>query len=94
MHIFQQLLELKVGGIGNGTSIAHEYIKKRSPKLFHNMNDYNINRLEDGIERLEYDISIIILANLYTLENGESITRTSCLHQNMVIFGVTNVLQT
>ena len=58
------------------------------------MNDYNINRLEDGIERLEYDISIIILANLYSLENGESVIRTSCLHQNMVIFGVTNVLQT
>ena len=37
------------------------------------MNDYNINRLEDGIEKLEYDISIIILANLYALENGESV---------------------
>ena len=42
------------------------------------MNDYNINRLEDGIERLEYDISIIILANLYTLGNGEK------CHQNFL----------
>ena len=89
---FLQLLELRVGSIGSG--IAQAYIKKISPTLFHNMNNHNYNKLEDGIKKLKYDFSLVILAYPCASKSGGDVTRTSSLHQKILICGFTNILKT